>query len=187
MCHITRGSWGTFCNLSEAREWGRSSGCPCSGLGPPLAKSQPPLPQPLGPETSQSLPGNALDSGPIQSPLTLQQVWEGATFKACYSVTLPCLRHAPDPEEVCRAREESRARSPRRGGASPSWSPEIAHSIPPAPQNSPGRRQGLHVTDEEREAQKGAGACPRSPSKVKKYPEHLWSGKANVWRKGGEI
>lgn len=35
--------------------------------------------------------------------------------------------------------------------------------------------------------QKGAGACPRSPSKVKEYPEHLWRGRANIWRKDGEI
>lgn len=38
----------TFCNLFEAQKWDRDSGFLCFGLESPLAKSQPPMPQPLG-------------------------------------------------------------------------------------------------------------------------------------------
>lgn len=55
----------------------------------------------------------------------------------------------------------------------------------PIPQNSPGRKQGLHLTGEEMEAQRGAGTCPRSPSKVKECPKHLWKGRAIVSERVG--
>lgn len=36
------------------------------------------------------------------------------------------------------------------------------------------------------DAQRGAGTCPRSPSKVKDSPEYLWEGSATVRERVGE-
>lgn len=44
----------------------------------------------------------------------------------------------------------------------------------------PERKQGLRLTDEEMDARRGAGTCPRSPSKVKDSSEYLWKGRATV-------
>lgn len=124
--------------------------------------------------------------GLCQSPLSLQQVWDGATLKACPSVTFPVCHMLRTP-----------GKSPGLGGK-PSTEPEegwcltstepcdcTCHSS--SPQLSSRRKQGLHLTDEEVEAQEGAGACPRSPSKVKEYPECLWRGGANSWKQHEEI
>lgn len=99
---------------------------------------------------------------------------------------LSCPLRAPKPIADCGSWEESRALILGRSGASPSWSPEIAHSICPYLQNTPGRKQGLCLTDEEMDAQRGAGTCPRSPSKVKDSPEYLREGSATVRERVGE-
>ena len=59
------------------------------------------------------------------------------------------------------------------------WSPKIARGILQA-------GNSLHLTDKEVEAQRGAGTCPRSLSKVKEYLGYLWQGKAYTWRKSRE-
>lgn len=66
---------------------------------------------------------------------------------------------------ACRSWEESHALCLGTGGTSPSWSPEIAHGIPWSPQDSLGRKQGLHWTDEEMEAQREEGLAQGHPAK----------------------
>lgn len=81
------------------------------------------------------------------------------------------LPHAPNPIAACGSWEESWALTSGRGGTSPSQNPKTAHSIHLSLQDHPGREKGLHLTDEDMKAQRGAGTYPRSPSKMRGCPE----------------
>lgn len=102
---------------------------------------------------SESLTGNFLVLGPIQNPLPPNGTWDGGALQGVLLRRFSCLPHASNPTAARGSREESWTLSLGRGGVSSSWSPTIAHDIHPFPPEQPRQEQGLHLTDEEMEAQ----------------------------------
>ena len=100
-------------------------------------------------------------------------------FKACYSVTFLACHMLLIPWQSSGAGRKAKP-----------WAGEGACLTFVEPQDctwhSPSRKQSLHLTDKEVEAQRGAGTCPRSLSNVKEYLGYLWQGKAYTWRKSRE-
>lgn len=94
-------------------------------------------------------------------------------FEACYSVTFPASTCFQSHGSLWVLGRKPSTSSPRR--------PKIVHVTPALQsQNRPGRKQGLHLTDEEVKAQRGTGTCPRSSSKVKGYLEYFRKGRAQL-------
>lgn len=94
-------------------------------------------------------------------------------FEACYSVTFPASTCFQSHGSLWVLGRKPSTSSPRR--------PKIVHITPALQsQNCPGRKQGLHLTDEEVKAQRGTGTCPRSSSKVKGYPEYFRKERAQL-------
>lgn len=102
---------------------------------------------------SESLTGNFLVSGPIQNPLPANGTWDGGARQGVLLCLFSCLPHASNPTAARGSQEESWTLTLGGVGSHLHGAPRLHTTFTHSPQNSPGRKQGLHLTDEEMEAQ----------------------------------